>query len=124
MADRAPADAGFSLLEVMVALAVFSLGALALLNVLGESTRSQTASADRAIARIVAENRLVEAMSLSAPPGPGSTSGIEEAMGRNWAWEMTVAPSPDPAILRIDVRVRADGGTQTVADLTTFRSTP
>lgn len=124
MADRAPADAGFSLLEVMVALAVFSLGALALLNVLGESARSQSASADRAIARIVAENRLVEAMALTSPPGPGSTTGIEDAMGRMWAWEMTVAPSPDPAILRIDVRVRAAEGSQTIADLTTFRSAP
>ena len=124
MADRALSTAGFSLLEVMVALAVFSLGALALLNVLGESTRSQTAASDRAIARIVAENRLVEAMALTAPPDPGSTSGTEEAMDRAWAWEMTVAPSPDPAILRIDVRVRAAEGSQTVADLTTFRSAP
>jgi len=122
MADRAPAAAGFSLLEVVVALAVFSLGALALLNVLGESTRSQTAASDRAIARIVAENRLVEAMATTAPPPAGSSTGVETAMGRNWAWEMTVAPSPDPAILRIDVRVHEEGARQTIADLSTFRS--
>ncbi len=122
MARRDISESGFSLLEVMVALAVFSLGALALLNVLGESSRSQSAAADRAIARIVAENRLVEAMAVTTAPTQGTSSGVEEAMGRNWTWEVIVAPSPDPAILRIDVRVRADGGAQTIADLSTFRS--
>jgi general secretion pathway protein I len=124
MADRSSSEAGFSLLEVMVALAVFSLGALALLNILGESTRSQSAASDRALARIVAENQLVQAMAADAPPSPGQYSGEEESLGRQWAWEMTVAPSPDPAILRIDVRVRAADGQQTVADLSTFRSAP
>lgn len=124
MARRDSPESGFSLLEVMVALAVFSLGALALLNVLGESSRSQTVAADRAIARIVAENRLVEAMAATTALAPGAFSGVEEAMGREWDWEMTVAPSPDPAILRIDVRVRASGAPQTIADLSTFRSAP
>lgn len=122
MGERSAADGGFSLLEVMVALAVFSLGALALLNVLGESTRAQSAISGRALARIVAENRLVEAMATQDPPQPGTYSGTETAAGLPLAWEMTVAPSPDPAILRIDVRVRTEGGTQTIADISTFRS--
>jgi general secretion pathway protein I len=114
-------DSGFSLLEVMVALAVFSLGALALLNVMGESQRSQGINEARAIARIVAENRLVEAMATTSPPPPGASSGREEALGRTWLWEMNVAASPDPRLLRIDILVREDQGAQALADLSTFR---
>jgi general secretion pathway protein I len=121
MRPDAGRDDGFSLLEVMVALAVFSLGALALLNVMGESQRSQAINEARAVARIVAENRLVEAMATTSPPPAGASSGREEALGRIWFWEMNVAPSPDPRLLRIDVLVHEDQGTQTLAELSTFR---
>lgn len=116
------ADAGFSLLEVMVALVVFSLGAMALLNVVGESTRAQTASGDRSVALIVAENRLVEAMATTEPPALGETSGVEHALGRDWSWRMGVAPTNDPRILRIDVRVTGAEETETLAELATFRA--
>ncbi len=115
-------DAGFSLLEVVVAIAVFSLAALATMNVLGQAGRSASADEARAIAGIVAENRLAEAMAMSRPPATGTTSGVEQAMGRDWAWEMRVAPSPDPRILRIDVSVREAGGAQTLVEFSSFRT--
>jgi general secretion pathway protein I len=121
MRARARRQAGFSLLEVMVALAVFSLGALALLNVLGEGGRFQNAAADRVLARIVAENRLVEVMASSAPPSAGTSAGVDEQLARRWAWEVIVAPTSEPELLRVDVKVREDGRTQTLAELTTFR---
>jgi general secretion pathway protein I len=116
------AERGFSLLEVLVALAVFSMGALALLNVVGEGARNQSAADARALARIIAENRMVEVMAADVPPSPGLASGEEEAMTRRFAWDQSVAPTENPAILRIDVRVRRIEGTQTLAELTTFRA--
>lgn len=118
----ARAEAGFSLLEVMVSLAVFSLGALALLNVVGESGRAQAASGERALALIVAENRLVEAMAASRPPPTGETSGEETMLGQIWSWRVGVAPTSDPRILRIDVRVTEKGSEGTLAELATFRA--
>lgn len=115
-------EAGFSLLEVIVALAVFSLGALALLNVLGESNRSQAANHTRAIARIVAENQLVEVMALREPPPQGSTSGLTNQMGRTWEWQRTIAPTEEPRILRISVTVREQGAPQTLAEFSSFRA--
>jgi general secretion pathway protein I len=115
---------GFSLLEVVVAIAVFSLGALAVINVLGEGGRSAAADESRAIAGIVAENRIVEAMASSAPPSIGLSRGTEHALSRDWEWEMRVTSSPQPHILRIDVAVRAGGGKRTLAELSSFRMTP
>lgn len=119
--ERAPAN-GFSLLEVVVALAVFSLGAVALLNVLGESGRAYTAHQDRFIALIVAENRLVEAMALSRPPPPGETSGVEQMLGREWSWRLTTAPTADPRILRLDASVSLKGDLAPQASVATFRA--
>ena len=116
------ADAGFSLLEVVVAIAVFSLGALAVINVLGESGRNAAADEARTIAGIIAENRIVEAMVSTEPPFQGATRGVESAMQRDWEWEMRVGPSPEPRILRIDVRVRQKDQRQTLAELSSFRT--
>jgi len=115
---------GFSLLEVVVAVAVFSLGALAVINVLGQGSRETVADESRAVAAIVAENRLAEAMAQSRPPASGLTRGAETALARTWDWEMRVGPSPDPRILRIDVDVRANGGKQLLASLSSFRAAP
>ncbi len=115
-------DSGFSLLEVVVALAVFSLGAVALLNVLGENGRAQAANEERFIALIVAENRLVEAMALSRPPPPGETSGVERMLGRQWTWRLAAAPTSDPRILRLDASAGLDGETAMLASISTFRA--
>ena len=116
------ADEGFSLLEVVVAIAVFSLGALATLNVLGQSGRNAEADEARMIAGIVAENRIAEAMAMSQPPQTGATRGTEAALSRNWDWEMRIGPSLEPRILRIDVSVREAGRQQVLAEYSSFRS--
>ena len=115
-------EAGFSLLEVVVAIAVFSLGALATMNVLGVSSRNTAADEARLIAGIVAENRIAEVMALSRAPAQAASRGTERAMARDWDWEMTVGPSPEPRILRIDVRVREAGGTQVLSEFSSFRA--
>lgn len=115
-------DQGFSLLEVVVAIAVFSLGALATLNVLGQSGRNAEADEARMIAGIVAENRIAEAMAMSRPPPIGATRGTEAALSHNWDWEMRIGPSPEPRILRIDVSVREAGRQQVLAEYSSFRS--
>ncbi len=118
------ADGGFSLLEVVVAIAVFSLGALATLNVLGQSGRNAEADEARMIAGIVAENRIGEAMAMSQPPQTGATRGTEAALSRIWDWEMRIGPSLEPRILRIDVSVQQEGRSQILAELSSFRASP
>ncbi len=125
MASKQPRSShqdGFSLLEVVVAVAVFSLGALAVINVLGQGSLATVADEERAVAAIVAENRLAEAMAQATPPASGVTRGSETALARSWDWEMLVGPSPQPRILRIDVTVHKTGGKQTLAALSSFRA--
>ena len=120
--EHGPNEDGFSLLEVVVALTVVSLAALAVVDVLGQGVRATGADEARTLAAIVADNRLAEVMAGTAPPAVGETSGVDHQLSRSWAWEMNVGPSPQPRILRIDVVVREAGERQVLAELSSFRS--
>ncbi|AOH36405.1 type II secretion system minor pseudopilin GspI [Luteimonas sp. JM171] len=114
--------AGFSLLELLVALAVFSLVVLALLNLAGESTRTAVIVEERVLAGIVAGNRAVEAavepLDMVAAQGQG-----EEQLGdRQWRWTRAVSATDDADILRIDIAVYAAGSDRIAAETVLFRN--
>jgi general secretion pathway protein I len=109
--DPHAGDAGFTLIEVLVALAIFSLAALALLRLQGAALATTAGLDERAIAGIVAQNLAIEAMVAPQPPGFGTTSGEETNGGRAWRWTRSVDRSPDPRLQRIEIAVMtADGG--------------
>ncbi|RZJ27228.1 MAG: type II secretion system protein GspI [Brevundimonas sp.] len=114
MAERG----GFTLVEMLVALAVFSLAAMALLNLSGESTRSAQRVETRTLGGMVAENVAVEA-AVAPALSEGESAGASDLGGRRWAWSRAVTATADPELLRIDVRVRDDEGQ--AADRTLFR---
>jgi general secretion pathway protein I len=119
---RGRADSGFTLIEVLVALSVFSLAALALLNVAGENTRTASVVTTRVMANVVAENQAVSLMAGSAPLIPGVTSGAETQGGRVWHWTRRVTATDVAGMMRVDLGVVPDGGRRPIAQLTVFRS--
>lgn len=100
MAERS----GFTLIEMLVALAVFGLAAMALLNLSGENTRSAARVETRTLGGVVAENLAVEAATLPSI-GEGTASGQVELASRRWRWTRTVTATAVAGMLRIDVRV-------------------
>lgn len=105
--DRADTQAnGFTLLELLVALAVFAIAALALLQMEGASI-ARTADLDQRLLReIVAQNMAAEILTDPVPPPTGSASGTIENAGRRFQWTRTVALRPDYGVLAIAVSVR------------------
>lgn len=112
---------GFTLLETLVALGVFSLSALALLNLSGESARTAGILEERLLAGIVAENQMVAAMTAPGPAAPGKREGIDRQGGRDWRWSLDIAPSPDPSVMRLQIEVAQPGSRASAASLTYFR---
>lgn len=102
------ADAGFSLIEVMVALAIFGLAAVALIRLQGVSLASAATLSDRQLAAIVARNQALDAMLSST--APAADQGRERAGARNWIWRRQVSPGPDPGTQLISVEVIGDAG--------------
>jgi len=119
-ASNAKAARGFTLVEVLVALAVFSIGVMALFHVRGESVRTVVALEERALAQIVAENRAIEASQLGAPLVVGMSEGMTELGNREWEWSEEIAETPGGALRRIQVSVRAAGSEGVLAEIVAF----
>lgn len=116
---RAPDREGFSLIEMLVALAVFGLAAMALLNLSGESTRSAARVETRTLGGIVADNIVVESSIASSLPD-GQSSGRVRLAGRDWSWSRVVSATDDPDLQRVDIRVTTEEGR--AADRILFRT--
>ncbi len=118
-----PASAGFSLIEMLVAMAIFGLAVLALLHLAGESARSAALVEERVLAGVVADNRAVEAVladagELQSIPDQGS----ELAGDRRWHWQRRVAPTDMEGIVRVDVMVTSADDGHVAAEASVFRS--
>src|SRR6478735_4799359 len=98
-------ESGFTLLEMLVALAVFSLAALALLRLEGATVRQTGELDERMVAQLVARNLAAETMSDPAPPPLGPSVGETVNGGRRWRWSRTTSRTPDQTLVRVDISV-------------------
>ena len=121
---RKPAEAGFTLIEMLVALAIFSLAALALLRLGGASATNSASLTDQAIAQTVARNLAVETLTDPQPPAFGASQGDAVNGGRRWRWTRTVSRSPEARIQQIEILVQPEAGGPGRASLTIFRRGP
>lgn len=111
---------GFTLIEMLIALAIFSLAALALLRVEGNTLVNTARLSDQAMAQIVARNIAVETLTDPLAPAFGTQSGKVGNGGRSWQWSRTTARSPESRIQQIEISVRSDRGPE-AAKMIIFR---
>ena len=100
---------GFTLLEVLIALAIVAMSAGALLGTITSSASNVIYLKDKTLAEWVAMNRLTEIRIAQQIPSPGKRTGSAEMGGQRWQWEEEVAELPIKGMLRIDVRARPTG---------------
>ena len=99
-------EGGFTLIELMVALAVFAIAALTLLRMEGESIR-RTADLDQRLLReVVAQNLAAEWLTDPQPPALGDAAGQATNAGRRFAWQRHVEPAGEGGVVRVTVAVR------------------
>jgi general secretion pathway protein I len=101
---------GFTLLEMLVALAIFALAGLALVRLQAVSARSAFDLRERTMAQIVARNLMVERLTDPKAPAFGSETGKAENFGRIWAWRQGTAPLQDKRLIAITIRVEGGPG--------------
>ncbi|WP_404369295.1 type II secretion system minor pseudopilin GspI [Sphingomonas sp. MMS24-J45] len=113
-------EQGFTLIEMMVALAVFSLAALALIRLEGATIRGAGALDTTLMAQMVARNVAYEALTDARAPAIGIANGADVNGGRRWSWTRVTQPTGDTRILRITVSV-TDASGRTSGQLTVVR---
>jgi len=96
---------GFTLIEVLVALAIVAIALAAGLQATTALTRNAERETSVLLAHICAENELVkERLSRQMPDIGDSTVQCQQAE-RNFAVAVSVLPTPNPSFRRVDAQV-------------------
>lgn len=99
---------GFTLIEVLVALAIVAIALLAGVQATSALTNNATRQSDVLLAHLCAENELIKTRLSRQMPGVGDTTTNCNQAGRSLQVTLSVRPTPNPEFRRVDARV-SDG---------------
>ncbi|EDQ01422.1 type II secretion system minor pseudopilin GspI [Shewanella benthica] len=99
---------GMTLLEVIVALAVFSIAAVSITKSLGDQIANMPILEERTYAQWVADNVMVDARLEVKFPAIGKKEGEMELAGRDWYWRKEIVKTSDDKFRMIRVSVSND----------------
>jgi len=100
------AGRGFTLIEVLVALAIVAIGMSAVLSALSSSADTVSYLRDKTFAQWVALNKIATLRISGQQPPTGNSNGDTDYAGRSWHWRQAVVATEVPGVVRIDVSVR------------------
>jgi len=99
---------GFTLLEVIVALAVIAFSLAAAASAVSNSAGTASSLQQRTYAHWVAMNKMTELHTTKKWPSISTTKGSTLMARHEWFWSVKVSKTPNQKIRRVDVRVRSD----------------
>lgn len=120
-AARRKRTGGFTLVEVMVALSIFSLAVVGLMSAQTTSIKTVTLLDDRAYAEIVADNILVATSIDPAQLELGYSRGQQQVRDRMFNWVRNVRPSGQAGLVLVEVDVRVAGQDHVLYSISGFR---
>jgi len=99
---------GFTLIEVLVALAIVAIALTAGLQATSALTRNAQRQSSVLLAHVCAENELVKARLAGQMPEIGDSTVACEQGNRSFGVTVSVLPTPNPSFRRVDAQVFED----------------
>jgi general secretion pathway protein I len=99
---------GFTLIEVMLAMAVFSIAGIAILGTADTNARNLGHLESKIIANWVASNQLVEMSLGNTWPPKNNKKGKVELAGQEWFWQQKVLKTTDKNMRSVVMEVRLE----------------
>ena len=96
---------GFTLLEVLVALAIFALVAASVLTATARSLQTAARLEEKTLAMWIADNRLTELQLAPNPVAEGMDAGAVQFAGRQWQWQSEVLATREADMRRVTLWV-------------------
>ena len=117
-------ERGFTLIEVMVALAIVAFALTAIAASMNQMIEAATTMRDRTYASWIAQNKITEFRLASAVPKVSTTTGELEYGNNQWEWRAVVSETGIENFLRVDVSVSYAGSDYVVRTVTGFVGEP
>jgi general secretion pathway protein I len=125
LTGRPKASRGFTLLEVLVALAVLTIALASTIKVTANQAINAEHLRDKTLAHWVAMNQIAQLQLTREWLAKGKKEGSEEMGLHEWHWQRIVSDTPDTRVRRIQVNVFRDRDDQSpVTQLTSFLAQP
>ena len=99
------AETGFTLIEVLVALAIVAIALLAGLQATTALTNNAMRQSNVLLAHVCAENELVRIRLLNQMPDIGDKTSLCDQAGQNLQVILSVQPTPNQKFRRVDARI-------------------
>ena len=113
-------EAGFTIVEVLAALLIFSFAIIGLTHSGTESVRAVSILEDKTYAGIVADNRIVQARLKSLKVG--TSNGAESAAGREYEWREVISETESNGFYQILITVTSKDNDQILITRAAFRT--
>lgn len=117
---RNAAVGGFTLLEVLIALAVLAVSAMAVLSQTNNSLYQLQQLREKTLAQWTAEYQLNQLRVAESWPATGSAEDAVEFAGREWRVRRTVSETTEPWLRKIEVSVAPKAGDTQASPLVTL----
>ena len=121
---RSRRDQGFTLIEVMVALAIVAFSLTAVAASMGQMIDTANAMRERTYASWIAQNEIAEMRLANVIPEVTSTSGEVDYAGTEWAWRAVVSETGVENLFRVDVTVSYAGSPDSIRTVSGFIGEP
>ncbi len=116
---------GFTLLEILVALAILAIALASIIKMASNQTLNTTHLRDKTLAHWVALNKIAELQLTAEWPAKGKQQGNEEMGLHQWHWVRTISDTPDDRVRQVDISVFRDKQDERpITTLTSFLSQP
>ena len=104
------AQQGFTLLEVLIALAILAIVMGTLIKVADTYAFNAGYLQEKTLAQWIAENKAVEYQLMKEFPPVGSKEGMTEMAKVEWQWRVKVSTTEDSRLRRLDISVAHENG--------------
>lgn len=122
--NRSDRCAGFTLIEVMVALAIAGLSLAAVAASVSQMIDAGSTMQERTYASWIGQNKVAEMRLANVVPEVSESSGIVEFAEREWGWRATVSETGVENLYRVDVAISFAGNEAVLRTITGFIGEP